>query len=226
MGKLSYYRGFLFVERLVLGRNSVSKFLGFLNVCVCVTLHFHCYGAGPVVVSTDEFPRHGTTSETLGKLRPAFIRDGTGTVTAGNASGLNDGAAAVVLVSKSAATEIGCSEPLARVVSWAQAGVDPSVMGLGPIPAVRKAVSTIQYPFVRKRKMFSCAWRSFSRVYPCACAAAWLSPPHLCVCLVPQLEKAGWGVCDVDVFELNEAFAAQSLAVVRELGIDPEKVCN
>ncbi|CAI8021562.1 Acetyl-CoA acetyltransferase, cytosolic [Geodia barretti] len=132
---------------------------------------------GPVVVSTDEFPRHGTTSETLGKLRPAFIRDGTGTVTAGNASGLNDGAAAVVLVSKSAATEIGCSEPLARVVSWAQAGVDPSVMGLGPIPAVRKA-----------------------------------------------LEKAGWGVCDVDVFELNEAFAAQSLAVVRELGIDPEKV--
>jgi acetyl-CoA C-acetyltransferase len=132
---------------------------------------------GPVVVSADEFPRHGTTPETLGKLRPAFVRDGTGTVTAGNATGLNDGAAAVVLVSKSAATKMGCSGPLARVVSWAQAGVDPSVMGLGPIPAVRKA-----------------------------------------------LEKAGWGVCDVDVFELNEAFAAQSLAVVRELGIDLEKV--
>ena len=112
-------------------------------------------GPGPVVVSADEFPRHGTTPETLGKLRPAFVRDGTGTVTAGNASGLNDGAAVVVLVSKSAAIKMGCSGPLARVVSWAQAGVDPSVMGLGPIPAVRKAVSTIRYQFVRKIKMFS-----------------------------------------------------------------------
>ena len=93
-------------------------------------------------MSVDEFPRHGTTTETLGKLKPAFIRDGTGTVTAGNASGLNDGAAAVVLMARSAVAEVGCSTPLARVVSWAQAGIDPSVMGLGPIPAVRKAVST------------------------------------------------------------------------------------
>ena len=194
MGKLSYYRGFLFVERLVLGRNSVSKFLGFINVCVCVTLHFHCYGAGPVVVSTDEFPRHGTTSETLGKLRPVFIRDGTGTVTAGNASGLNDGAAAVVLVSKSAATEIGCSEPLARVVSWAQAGVDPSVMGLGPIPAVRKAVSTIQYPIVRKERSFPVHGGHF-RAYPCACAAAWLSPPHLSVRVLFRSWRRQVGEC-------------------------------
>lgn len=133
---------------------------------------------GPIIVSVDEFPRHGTTTETLGKLKPAFVKDGTGTVTAGNASGLNDGAAAVVLVAKSAVEKLNCSSPpLGRVVSWAQAGVDPSVMGLGPIPAVRKA-----------------------------------------------LEKAGWSVSDVDLFELNEAFAAQSLAVVNELGIDSEKV--
>ena len=92
-------------------------------------------------MATDEFPRHGTTTETLGKLKPAFVRDGTGTVTAGNASGLNGGAAAVVLVSKSAATKIGCHAPLTRVVSWAHAGIEPSVMGLGPIPAVKKAVS-------------------------------------------------------------------------------------
>ena len=92
-------------------------------------------------MSTDEFPWHGTTAETLGNLRPAFVKDGSGTVTAGNASGLNDGAAAVVLVSKSAADELGCSTPLARIVSWSQAGIDPSVMGLGPIPAVTKAVS-------------------------------------------------------------------------------------
>ena len=92
-------------------------------------------------MSSDEFPRHGTTTETLGKLRPAFIKDGTGTVTAGNSSGLNDGAAAVVLVSRSAAAELGFSPPLARIVSWAQAGTSPSVMGLGPIPAVRKVVS-------------------------------------------------------------------------------------
>lgn len=96
----------------------------------------------------DEFPRHGTTTETLGKLKPAFVKDGTGTVTAGNASGLNDGAAAVVLVAKSAVEKLNCSSPpLGRVVSWAQAGVDPSVMGLGPIPAVRKAVSSSSSPF-------------------------------------------------------------------------------
>ena len=104
------------------------------------------YLTGPSIVSSDEFPRHGTTTETLGKLKPAFVKDGSGTVTAGNASGLNDGAAAVVLVSKSMASQLGCPAPLARVVSWAQAGMDPSVMGLGPIPAIRKAVSMMHQP--------------------------------------------------------------------------------
>ena len=93
-------------------------------------------------MDTDEFPRHGTTAETLGKLRPAFIKDGSGTVTAGNASGINDGAAAVVLASKEAANQLGCSTPLAKIVSWAQVGVDPSIMGMGPAPAIKKAVST------------------------------------------------------------------------------------
>ena len=95
-------------------------------------------------METDEFPRHGSSVETLGRLKPAFIKDGTGSVTAGNASGINDGAAAVVIASKEAASEFlrGVSvAPLARIVSWGQAGVDPSVMGLGPIPAVRSAVS-------------------------------------------------------------------------------------
>lgn len=110
----------------------------------CVTNHFNWFSVcskGSLTVTSDEFPRHGTTATTLQRLRPAFIKDGSGTVTAGNASGLNDGAAAVVLVSKSAASELGCSAPLCRVVSWAQAGIDPSVMGLGPVPAVTKAVS-------------------------------------------------------------------------------------
>lgn len=98
------------------------------------------YIAGPVTVEADEFPRHGTTVETLAKLKPAFVKDGSGTVTAGNASGINDGAAAVVVASKKTAAQLGCTDPLARVVSWAQAGVDPSVMGLGPIPAIKKAV--------------------------------------------------------------------------------------
>ena len=95
-------------------------------------------------METDEFPRHGSSVETLGRLKPAFIKDGTGSVTAGNASGINDGAAAVVIASKEAASEFlrgGSVAPLARIVSWGQAGVDPSVMGLGPIPAVRSAVS-------------------------------------------------------------------------------------
>ena len=97
-------------------------------------------------MDTDEFPRHGTLVETLARLKPAFIKDGTGSVTAGNASGINDGAAAVVVASKQAASELlvkggSSSAPLARIVSWAQAGVDPSVMGLGPIPAIRSAVS-------------------------------------------------------------------------------------
>ena len=128
---------------------SFVVFCSIVNSVQCISNKYHLpspppsssHSTGPSVVSTDEFPRYGTTAGTLGKLRPAFIKDGTGTVTAGNASGLNDGAAAVVLISKSAASELGCHAPLARVVSWAQAGIDPSVMGLGPIPAVRKAVS-------------------------------------------------------------------------------------
>ena len=130
---------------------------------------------GPTLVETDEHPRPGTTAESLGKLRPAFKKDG-GTVTAGNASGLNDGAAALVVSSAAHAAGLG-ARPLARVVSYAAAGVDPLVMGLGPVPAVRKA-----------------------------------------------LEKAGWKAGDVDLWELNEAFAAQSLAVLRELQLDPARV--
>ncbi|KAK7107753.1 acetyl-CoA acetyltransferase, cytosolic-like [Littorina saxatilis] len=132
--------------------------------------------AGTTEIKKDEFPRAGSTFEGLQKLRPAFIKDGSGTVTAGNASGINDGAAAVVVMSSSDVKERD-SKPLARVVSWAQAGVDPSIMGTGPIPAVRSALS-----------------------------------------------KAGWKLEDVDLFELNEAFAAQSLAVVKDLGCDPAKV--
>jgi len=123
---------------------------------------------------TDEYPRAGTTSDSLGKLRPAFSKEGT--VTAGNASGLNDGAAAVVLMSADEAKARGL-EPLARIASWAQAGVDPAIMGTGPIPASQKA-----------------------------------------------LEKAGWNVDDLDLVEANEAFAAQSLAVCKDLALDPEKV--
>ncbi len=129
---------------------------------------------GENLVDVDEYPRHGTTAETLAKLRPAFVGDGT--VTAGNASGLNDGAAALVLMSGEEAEKRGV-EPLGRIVSWATAGVDPAVMGSGPIPASRKA-----------------------------------------------LEKAGWAVGDLDLIESNEAFAAQSCAVAKDLGFDMEKV--
>lgn len=123
---------------------------------------------------TDEYPRAGATAEALGKLRPAFSKDGT--VTAGNASGLNDGAAAVVIMTAEEASKRGLT-PLARIASWAQAGVDPAIMGTGPIPASQKA-----------------------------------------------LEKAGWSAADLDLIEANEAFAAQSLAVCKDLGLDPEKV--
>lgn len=129
---------------------------------------------GDVVVDTDEYPKHGTTVESLAKLRPAFDKEGT--VTAGNASGINDGAAAVVLMSGDAAAARGVT-PLARIVSWATCGVDPAIMGTGPIPASRKA-----------------------------------------------LEKAGWSVDDLDLIEANEAFAAQALAVNKDLGWDPAKV--
>lgn len=129
---------------------------------------------GDTVVDKDEYIRHGATLEAMEKLRPAFVK--TGSVTAANASGLNDGAAALVLMSTDEAKARGL-EPLARIVSWASAGVDPSIMGTGPIPASRKA-----------------------------------------------LEKAGWTVADLDLIESNEAFAAQSLCVVKELGLDPTKV--
>jgi len=126
------------------------------------------------VVDTDEFPRHGTTAETLAKLRPAF--DKQGTVTAGNSSGINDGAAALVLMSEEEAGRRGIA-PLGRIVSWATCGVDPAIMGTGPIPASRRA-----------------------------------------------LEKAGWSVADLDLIEANEAFAAQAIAVNREMGWDMERV--
>jgi acetyl-CoA C-acetyltransferase len=129
---------------------------------------------GDTVVDQDEFIRHGVTLESIAGLRPAFTKDGS--VTAANASGINDGAAALVLMSAEEARKRGLT-PLARIASWAHAGVDPEIMGTGPIPASRKA-----------------------------------------------LEKAGWKVADLDRVESNEAFAAQSLCVVRELGLDPEKV--
>ncbi|XP_004674014.1 PREDICTED: acetyl-CoA acetyltransferase, cytosolic [Condylura cristata] len=131
---------------------------------------------GPIEVKTDEFPRHGTNLEALCKLKPYFLTDGTGTVTPANASGINDGAAAVVLMRKSAAASRGLA-PLAQIVSWSQVGVDPSIMGTGPIPAIKQAVA-----------------------------------------------KAGWSLEEVDVFEINEAFAALSVAIAKELGLNPEKV--
>lgn len=127
----------------------------------------------PIIVDTDEHPRFGTTLEGLAKLRPAFKKDGT--VTAGNASGINDGAAALVVMSKEKAEELGI-KPMATIVSYASAGVDPKIMGTGPIPATRKA-----------------------------------------------LEKANMKVEDLDLVEANEAFAAQALSVMKELGLDPEK---
>jgi acetyl-CoA C-acetyltransferase len=129
---------------------------------------------GDTVMTDDEYPRHGTTAETLAKLRPAFDKDGT--VTAGNASGINDGAAAVVLMTAAQAAKRGI-EPLARIAGWATAGVEPDVMGTGPIPASRAA-----------------------------------------------LAKAGWKIDDLDLIEANEAFAAQALAVNKDLGWDPAKV--
>lgn len=129
---------------------------------------------GDVVVDTDEYPRFGATVEGMGKLRPAFAKDGS--VTAGNASGINDGGVAMVLMSAEEASKRGLT-PLAKIVSWAQAGVDPSIMGTGPIPASRKA-----------------------------------------------LEKAGWSVDDLDLIEANEAFAAQAIAVNKDLGWDTDKV--
>jgi acetyl-CoA C-acetyltransferase len=130
---------------------------------------------GTRTVDADEAPRPGTTAEALAKLRAAFRRD-DGTVTAGNASGINDGAAAVVVMSARRAREEGLT-PLGSVESHASLGVEPAIMGIGPVPAVRKA-----------------------------------------------LARAGLQLGDIDLFELNEAFAAQSLAVIRELGLDPDRV--
>jgi len=126
------------------------------------------------VVDTDEYIRPDTSLATLGKLRPAFQKDGT--VTAGNASGINDGAAALVVMSAAEAQRRGLT-PLARIASFATAGVDPAVMGTGPIPSSRRA-----------------------------------------------LQRAGWSVADLDLIESNEAFAAQSCAVVKDLGLDPSRV--
>ncbi len=129
---------------------------------------------GDIVVDTDEYPRHGATAEAMAKLKPAFSKDGT--VTAGNASGLNDGAAALVIMSAKEAAKRGL-KPLATIKAWATAGVDPAIMGTGPIPATRKA-----------------------------------------------LEKAGWSIGDIELVEANEAFAAQALAVNKDLGWNPDIV--
>jgi acetyl-CoA C-acetyltransferase len=128
----------------------------------------------PLRIEVDEYPRAGTTMEKLAALKAAFTLDGT--VTAGNASGINDGAAALVVSTATKAQQLG-TPPLARVLGYASAGVDPKVMGMGPVPAVRQA-----------------------------------------------LKRARLDIGQIDLFELNEAFAAQSLAVIRDLGVDARKV--
>ena len=133
-------------------------------------------GKGTRTIDTDEHPRPDATLESLAKLKPAFKRDASGSVTAGNSSGINDGAAALLVMSEARARELGM-KPMARLVASAVAGVDPATMGLGPIPASRKA-----------------------------------------------LDRAGLAVADLNLVELNEAFAAQALPVMRELGLDPDKV--
>jgi acetyl-CoA C-acetyltransferase len=128
----------------------------------------------PTIFDTDEYPKHGTTIETLAGLKPAFDKEGS--VTAGNASGLNDGAAAVLMMSARKAAELGL-KPIARIKAYASAGVDPKFMGMGPVPASK-----------------------------------------LC------LSKAGWTPKDIDLMEINEAFAAQAIAVNRDMGWDTAKV--
>jgi acetyl-CoA C-acetyltransferase len=128
----------------------------------------------PMLFARDEYPRAGTTAEKLAGLKAAFKKDGS--VTAGNASGINDGAAALVVTSGAHAKKTGAA-PMARILSYATAGVDPKIMGMGPVPAVRRA-----------------------------------------------LDRAGLTIADIDLFELNEAFAVQALAVGRELGLDASKV--
>jgi len=128
----------------------------------------------PKIFDTDEHPRFGTTVEALSKLRPVFMEGGT--ITAGNASGMNDAAAALVVMSEEKAKDLGI-EPFVRLVSYASAGVDPAIMGIGPVPATRKA-----------------------------------------------LEKAGLTIDDIDLIELNEAFASQAYYCIKELGMDMDKV--
>jgi acetyl-CoA C-acetyltransferase len=139
-----------------------------------VPVHIPQKKGDPIAFDTDEYPRAGTTAERLGTLKPAFKKDGT--VTAGNASGINDGAAAVVVATAERAAKLG-RKPLAKILSFASTGVDPAIMGMGPVPAVTKA-----------------------------------------------LERARLKAADIDLFELNEAFAVQSVAVVKELGLSAEKV--
>ena len=129
---------------------------------------------GDITVDTDEYPRHGATVESLAGLRPAFDKEGS--VTAGNASGINDGAAAVMLMTKSKAESLGLT-PMATIKSYASSGVDPSIMGIGPVPASQ------------------------------AC-----------------LKKAGWDASELDLMEINEAFAAQAIAVNREMKWDTSKI--
>jgi acetyl-CoA C-acetyltransferase len=129
---------------------------------------------GSVVFDSDEFIKHGVTQESLASLRPAFAKDGT--VTAGNASGINDGAAAVIMMSARKADELGLT-PMARIKAYSSAGVDPSIMGIGPVPAAQ-----------------------------------------LC------LRKAGWSHQDLDLMEINEAFAAQAISVNKEMGWDTNKI--
>ena len=128
----------------------------------------------PLVFDTDEHPRFGATIEALAKLKPAFKPDGT--VTAGNASGINDGAAILVVMAEEKAARLGL-KPLASIRAYASSGVDPAIMGIGPVRASQKA-----------------------------------------------LAKAGWTVADLELIEANEAFAAQAVAVNREMGWDPSKV--
>ncbi len=155
-------------------RRAVAAVEGGLLADEIVTVSIPQRKGDPVVFAKDEFPRAGTTAEKLGALRAAFTKDGV--VTAGNASGINDGAAALVVASAAKAKALGRA-PLARILSFATVGVEPKVMGIGPVPAVRKA-----------------------------------------------LERAGLTTADIDLFELNEAFASQSLAVARDLKLDAAKV--
>ena len=129
---------------------------------------------GAIVFDSDEFIKHGTTLESLSALRPAFSKDGT--VTAGNASGINDGAAAVMMMTAKMASDLGLT-PLARIKAYASAGLDPSIMGMGPVPAAQRC-----------------------------------------------LKKAGWTHADLDLMEINEAFAAQAIAVNKEMGWDTSKI--